>query len=149
MSGDGRLVASGGADRTACLWEARTGRLVASLAGHRGLVRAVALSADGRVAASGSIDGIVSVWNAANGRLLATLGGHGSLIRALTLSRDGRLLASGSTDGTLRTWDVSSGTVLRTLRADRRYERMDISGLTGVTEVQRQAMVALGALDTR
>jgi WD40 repeat protein len=101
------------------------------------------------VAATGSIDGTLSLWDAGNGRLLATLEGHASLIRSLALSGDGRLLASGSTDGTLRTWDVRSGTALRMLRSDRRYERMDISGLSGVTHAQREAMLALGALDRR
>ena len=32
-------------------------------------------------------------------------------------------------------------------RPDRRYERMDISGLTGVTEAQRDVLLALGAID--
>jgi hypothetical protein len=36
---------------------------------------------------------------------------------------------------------------LRTLRADRRYERLDITGLTGVTEAQRAALLALGAIE--
>ncbi len=36
---------------------------------------------------------------------------------------------------------------MRTLRGDRRYERLDITGLTGVTEAQRQAMLALGAVE--
>jgi hypothetical protein len=33
------------------------------------------------------------------------------------------------------------------LRGDRRYERMDITGLTGVTEAQQTALVALGAVE--
>ena len=36
---------------------------------------------------------------------------------------------------------------LRTLRADRRYERLDITGLTGVNEAQRATLLALGAID--
>jgi hypothetical protein len=37
--------------------------------------------------------------------------------------------------------------LLRTLRVDRRYERLDITGLSGVTEAQRTALLALGAVD--
>jgi WD40 repeat protein/transcriptional regulator with XRE-family HTH domain len=147
LSGDGRLVASGGADCTVRLWEAASGRLIATLAGHSSLVRAVTLSADGRMVAGGSIEGTLSVWDVENARLVATLEGHGGLIRALALSRDGLLLASGSTDGTLRTWDLGSGIALRTLRSDRRYERMEITALTGVTQPQRDAMLALGAVE--
>jgi hypothetical protein len=33
------------------------------------------------------------------------------------------------------------------LRPDRPYERMDITGLTGVTAAQRAALLALGAVE--
>jgi hypothetical protein len=36
---------------------------------------------------------------------------------------------------------------VRILRSERRYERMDITGLTRVTAAQRAALVALGAVD--
>jgi WD40 repeat protein len=75
------------------------------------------------------------------------LHGHGSTVRSVSLSRDGRLLASGGFDGTVRLWETSSGALLRTLRAERRYERLDITGLTGVTPAQRSALLALGAVD--
>jgi len=53
------------------------------------------------------------------------------------VSADGELLASGGYDGTVRLWEASTGTCLRTLQAERRYERLDITGLTGVTSAQR------------
>ncbi|MDB5075919.1 MAG: repeat protein, partial [Chloroflexi bacterium] len=81
-----------------------------------------------------------------SGRLRATLAGHTALVWAVALSGDGRLAASGSFDGSVKLWDAESGACLHTLRSDRRYERMDIAGLTGVTEVQRSALVALGAV---
>jgi WD40 repeat protein len=65
----------------------------------------------------------------------------------VALRGDGRVLASGSIDGTVRLWDVPDGASLRMLRADRRYERLDITGLTGVTEAQRGALLALGSVE--
>ena len=64
----------------------------------------------------------------------------------MSLSVDGRLLASGSYDGTMRLWDTRARAALRMLRADRRYERFDITGLTGVTEARRSALLSLGAV---
>ena len=65
----------------------------------------------------------------------------------MVLSADGRQLASGSFDGTVRLWEASSGAHLHTLRIDRRYERVDVTGLTGVTAAQRVSLLALGAVE--
>ena len=65
----------------------------------------------------------------------------------MALSANGQVVASGDVDGTVRLWEASSGALLRTLRDDRSYERMDITGLTGVIEAQRAALLALGALE--
>jgi WD40 repeat protein len=67
----------------------------------------------------------------------------------VVLSADGRLVACGSFDGTVRLWEASSGAHLHTLRCDRRYERVDVTGLTGVTAAQRVSLLALGAIRAR
>ncbi len=67
----------------------------------------------------------------------------------MALSGDGGLVASGGVNGTVRLWETPSGACLRVLRAERRYERMDITDLTGVTEAQRAALLARGAVERR
>jgi WD40 repeat protein len=140
-------VASGGVDGTVRLWEASTGRPLATVQGDTGGVYSVGLSADGELVAGGGTDGTVRLWETDSGRPLASVQGHTGVVWAVALSAEGQLLASGGVDGTVRLWRARSGTCLRTLRPERRYERLDITGLTGITDAQRTALLALGAIE--
>ncbi len=147
LSSDGVLLASGGGDGTVRLWVVGTGEALATLQGHTGAVYGVAISADGQLLASGGGDGTVRLWETGTGQCLATLRGHTGAVYGVALSADRRQVASGGFDGTVRLWEASTGSWLRTLRAERRYERLDITGLSGITGAQRQALLALGAVD--
>jgi WD40 repeat protein len=65
----------------------------------------------------------------------------------VAMSGDGQVVASGGFDGSLRLWNGTTGRSLRALVGDRRYERMNITGLTGITDAQRGVMRALGAIE--
>jgi len=69
---DGRLVATGGADGTARLWDAASGRQVQMLRAHRGGVFATRFSADGTRLATLGADRAVRVWDVRTGRELQT-----------------------------------------------------------------------------
>jgi WD40 repeat protein/transcriptional regulator with XRE-family HTH domain len=147
LSEDGQLVASGGVDETVWLWAVGNRQLVATLRGHTGMVWGVALSEKSDRLASCGLDGTVRLWEASSGQLLTTLQGHAGVVLCVALSADGRLIASGGDDGTVRLWEAESGAFLRSLRSDRHYQRLDITGLTGVTEAQRAALLDLGAFE--
>jgi hypothetical protein len=152
LSGDGGLAASGSVDGTVQVWDLPGGRPLATVRGHAGGVRGVALAADGGLAAGGGWDGTVRLWEAPGGpggRLLATLRGHAGAVWRVALAADWRLASGGGDDGSVRLWDTRSGACLRVLHGDRRYERVDITGLTGVTAAQRAALLALGAIERR
>jgi transcriptional regulator with XRE-family HTH domain len=107
----------------------------------------VALSGDGALLAAGTSTGQVWLWRVADRTPLWAVQGHTGTVWGVALSADGQLLASGGGDGTVRLWEAQSGTCLRTLRAERRYERLDITGLSGITAAQHNALLALGAVD--
>jgi hypothetical protein len=44
-------------------------------------------------------------------------------------------------------WDLESTEHLRTLRRDRPYERLNITGIKGLTEAQKAVLQALGAIE--
>jgi WD40 repeat protein len=95
------------------------------------------------------VDGTVRLWDARSGQPRSVLRGHAGLVYGVALSRDGQLVASSGVDGTVRLWLTTSGACVRILRDDRRFERVDITGLTGVTEAQWRALLALGAREIR
>ncbi len=115
---DGRLVASVSDDRTVKIRDARTGRLIHSMA-TGAVVMAVAFHPDGARLASAGYDRAVTLWDAATGQVIRTSPGHTDDIFELAFSRDGKTLASSSLDGTVRLWDGGDGSAVRTL-ADHR-----------------------------
>lgn len=73
--------------------------------------------------------------------------GHRGTVWKVAVSGDARVVVSGGTDGTVRRRHAHTGECLRILRAERGYEQLNITGLSGVTAKQREALYALGAVE--
>ncbi len=76
-----------------------------------------------------------------------TLDDHFDSVPAVSITADSPLVASGGWDGTMRLWRAPVSDLVRTLRAEYRFACLDITGLMGITEAQRQGFLALGAAE--
>jgi RNA polymerase sigma factor (sigma-70 family) len=89
-----------------CVWDAATGRAVATLAaGPRNGAANAAFAPDGRTLAIASADGTVRLWELATWKVRAEFRGHRDRVTALAFGPDGRLF-SGGLDTVVLGWDV-------------------------------------------
>ena len=85
-------------------------------------------------------------WDVHSGQCIQVREAHQGTVHALKVSPDGSRLASCSDDGAITLWDLERGEHLRTLRRDRPYERLNITGIRGLTQAQKATLRALGAV---
>jgi WD40 repeat protein len=103
-SSDSLHLASASADKTAKIWDAATGGLLATLSGHTAAVNSVQWSPDGSRLVTVSNDRAAKMWDATTGKEIVTLSG---LILSATWSPNGKRLATASTTNTITIWSVN------------------------------------------
>ncbi len=152
-SPDSRRLASGsgnqgqGESGEIFVWDAHSGQRVHAFVGYPGVVSALAWAASGERLISGGSNGMVRWWDVQCRECVRIRKAHQGTVHSLKVSPDGRSLASCGDDGAINVWELESGEHLRTLRQDRPYERLDITGIGGVTQAQKASLRALGAIE--
>ncbi|NES01960.1 MAG: hypothetical protein F6K22_03425 [Okeania sp. SIO2F4] len=115
FSYDGKLWATGDADRNIYIWRVADGQFITNCLGHTNWVRSLVFHPQKPILVSSSNDSTIKLWNIDTGECLATLEGHTGHIWSIALSPDGNTLASASNDGTVRLWDINSHQCLHVL----------------------------------
>lgn len=107
----GTHIAVGAMAGEVIIWDAESGRRVASRNCHGRDVNGIAWSPDGTRVASASEDRDVCLWSFQTGQM-TYLRGHTQFLWSVAWSPEGKRIASGGNDFTIRIWDADRGTEL-------------------------------------
>lgn len=122
FSRDGTKVVTASEDRTAKVWDAKTGALIRTFPEHNYWVSAVAFSSDNKILATHDwSDKTVRIWDASSGKKLLDLPPFASYVDSLSFSPDNQWLLI-QTENSAKLWNLATGT-----------EAYDLSGKKFVT----------------
>jgi WD40 repeat protein len=126
ISPDGKLVISGGSDKTIKIWyfglsDERSIDYLATLKAHQLAVNGIAFNPiEGEVKfASVSSDRRVMLWGMGSKIPLSILTAHTQAVKTLAFSPNGKILATAGDDGLIMIWDVDNQKLVRTISAHR------------------------------
>ena len=141
-----KIIASGSDDETVKLWDMTTGECLKTMHGHTNRISSVIFNTRGNILASASFDKTVKLWSITTGECIKTLQGHTSVLWSVAFSPDSENVISSGRDETIKIWDIKTGKCKKTLKG-RPYERMNITGVKGLTKAEITTLKALGAVE--
>jgi WD40 repeat protein len=117
----GTLVVTGGRDRAVRVWDARDGRLYATLLGHAGTITGAGFSPDAKRVMSASVDGTIRIWpTLGEGPVLKIDAFAETSVSIAEWSPDGTKVLAGSGKGGVGVWDARTGARLLSFVHDKK-----------------------------
>jgi WD40 repeat protein/serine/threonine protein kinase len=109
FSPDGSRIVTASKDRTARVWDVRTGEAVTPPLAHDNIVLKASFSPDGRYVVTASHDRTARVWDASSGQAVSPALRHEGSVQDASFSPDGRWVVTASTANTAQVWDAFTG----------------------------------------
>ena len=109
FSPDGTLVVTASADRTAAIWDARTGRQLVGPLVHQDIVFGAKFNLSGNRVVTWANDNTARLWDARTGKPIGEPLPHRGWVTSADFTRDGMRLVTGAFDCTAQVWDVRTG----------------------------------------
>jgi len=113
FSPDGNRIVTASQDKTARIWDVKTGQALHVLQ-HVAPVNVAKFSPDGRLIVTAADDGSVYIWNAETLEK-KHLGGHRGRVNSVNFNPGARFIVTASDDMTARIWDLETGKELHAL----------------------------------
>jgi WD40 repeat protein len=127
ISGDGKLVVTGGVDKTVRVYDGATAQELRQLGPAGGIVTSLATTLDGSIAVAGSDDGLIRFWHTADGTprtspppqegqpapaapplAFSQIAGHTGAVLDLAIDEKNQRIATAGADGSVRLWRMPS-----------------------------------------
>ncbi len=114
---NGEHMVTASADKSAVIWNIKSGVKEFMLTGHEKEVRQARYAAGGNYIVTASEDMTVKLWNAETGKLIYSKKEHDKPIRALAVSPEGDFFITGGGDRMIIVWNTETGNVIKKIPA--------------------------------
>jgi WD40 repeat protein len=108
ISPDSNYVATGSRDKTAKLWEVRSGREVRSFLGHEATVNALDFSSDGKYLITSSGDKTARIWEVATGKEVYRTEAANKFLTDVAISKDNQFFIVGGYPDSASVYDMQT-----------------------------------------